>query len=159
MNNKNKHFAAAKHLVRYSVPHIYVARVEGKGRGVFASRPLKKGERIELCPVLVLSQHDLELIRQTQLYNYYFAWGDEDEFAGIALGFGSLYNHSYQPNARYQVDYEAETIEILCHRNIEPHEEITINYNGETDDQTPIWFDQKNTDEHPPTADRCGYTA
>lgn len=140
--SKNK-FANAKNIFRYSIPHIYIANSPNKGRGVFAARPLKKGEPIELCPVLVLSNEDTELIIRSKLYHYYFVWGDDSRRSGLALGFGSLYNHSYQANARYQVDYEAETLEIFAYRDIEAGEEIFINYNGEPNDPEPVWFDKK----------------
>ena len=32
------------------------------------------------------------LLDETNLYNYYFTW--QDQAAAIALGYGSLYNHS-----------------------------------------------------------------
>ena len=140
--SKNK-FANAKNIFRYSIPHIYIANSPNKGRGVFAARPLKKGEPIELCPVLVLSNEDTELIIRSKLYHYYFVWGDDSSRSGLALGFGSLYNHSYQANASYQVDYEAETLEIFAYRDIEAGEEIFINYNGEPNDPEPVWFDKK----------------
>ncbi len=140
--SKNK-FANAKNIFRYSIPHIYIANSPNKGRGVFAARPLKKGEPIELCPVLVLSNEDTELIIRSKLYHYYFVWGDDSSRSGLAPGFGSLYNHSYQANARYQVDYEAETLEIFAYRDIEAGEEIFINYNGEPNDPEPVWFDKK----------------
>lgn len=141
----SKKFANAKNIFRYSIPHIYIDQSPDKGRGVFAARPIKKGEAIELCPVLVLSNEDTELIVQTKLYNYYFLWGDDSSKSGLALGFGSLYNHSYRANARYQVDYAAEIIEIFAHCDIEAGEEIFINYNGDPNDGALVWFDKRKT--------------
>jgi SET domain-containing protein len=57
----------------------------------------------------------------------------------VALGYGSLYNHSYTPNARY--DDESPQIKIFTAiREIAAGEEITINYNGEPSDESPVWF-------------------
>lgn len=39
------------------------------------------------------------------------------------------------------MDYEDTTIIIETVRPIEKGEELTINYNGDWDDATPIWFD------------------
>jgi hypothetical protein len=39
---------------------VEVRRVRGKGRGVFARRPIEAGEVIETCPVLVLPAGSVE---------------------------------------------------------------------------------------------------
>lgn len=76
---------------------ISVKDSPGKGRGVFAQRNFKKGEVIETCPVIVLPAKEIDSLELTQLYNYYFAWGPDSKDGAIALGYGSLYNHSYNP--------------------------------------------------------------
>ena len=48
----------------------------------------------------------------------------------LALGHGSLYNHSFRPNARYD-DVGPQTKEFTAMRDIAPGQEITVNYNGE----------------------------
>ncbi|MFM8476053.1 MAG: SET domain-containing protein-lysine N-methyltransferase [Planctomycetaceae bacterium] len=58
----------------------------------------------------------------------------------IALGFGSLYNHSYSPNARYD-DVGRQIKEYKALRDIQKGEEITINYNGSEDCMDPVDFD------------------
>ena len=57
----------------------------------------------------------------------------------VALGYGSLYNHSYQPNARYD-DESGQTKVFTAIRDIAPGEEIMVNYNGEPEDETPVGF-------------------
>lgn len=123
-------------------PNIYVADAPGKGKGVFAAHPIKAGDVIEICPVLVLPETDCPLIDKTKLYDYYFIWGDEQNLIAIALGYGSLYNHSYTPNAEYDADYEQNTLTFICHKDIDTNEEITVNYNCDTDDETPVWFEK-----------------
>jgi len=112
-------------------PDLYIAPSDVHGRGVYCSKFIPEGEIIEICPVLVLPKKDLEQIRDTKLYNYYFIWGDQDEAIAIILGFGSLYNHSYLPNAEY---YPL--------KDILPGDEILINYNGNPEDKTKVWFDE-----------------
>ena len=58
----------------------------------------------------------------------------------LALGYGSLYNHSYQPNARYD-DESGQTKVFTAIRDIEAGEEITVNYNGEPEDESPVGFE------------------
>ena len=58
----------------------------------------------------------------------------------LALGFGSLYNHSYRPNARYDdVGRQAKAFTAL--RDIAAGEEVTVNYNGEPGLRRRVWFE------------------
>jgi uncharacterized protein len=118
---------------------VEVKRARGKGRGVFARRPIRKGEVIERVPVLVLSAAEYEEgMDVTLLAGYVFAWG-EGQIA-LALGYGSLYNHSYRPNARYQ-DVTPRTKQFVALRDIRPGEEVTVNYNGSPKSRAKVWFD------------------
>ncbi|MBE9054921.1 SET domain-containing protein-lysine N-methyltransferase [Sphaerospermopsis sp. LEGE 08334] len=49
--------------------------------------------------------------------------------------------NSYQPNALYVKKFDQQIIEIIAYKYIRKGQEITINYNGNVDDLTPIWFD------------------
>lgn len=111
----------------------------GRGRGVVATQNYISGEIIETCPVIPLSKKERAQIDPTVLYNYYFNWTDEG--AALALGYGSLYNHSYQPNALYERDYSTNQIIFRSYRPIHAGEEITVNYNNNPEDTTPVWFD------------------
>jgi SET domain-containing protein len=115
---------------------IEVKRVKGKGRGVFARRAIRAGTVIERVPVLVLPYTEDEW--ESQLTPYYFTWGEDT--VALALGYGSLYNHSYRPNARYD-DVGPRTKVFTALRDIRPGEEITVNYNGDPDDRSPVGFD------------------
>lgn len=121
---------------------IYVAPSETHGMGVFAGRNIEEGEIIEICPVLLFPKSELVHMRQTVLDDYYFDWGDDGEWYALCLGYGSLYNHSYTPNAEYGMDFEAKTIDFYCIRHIEPGEEIFINYNGDVDNMEKVWFEK-----------------
>ena len=109
---------------------IDVKHFPGKGRGVVAQRPFAAGETIERPPVLVIPASETPLIRDTRLAHYYFEWGENCKQAAIALGYGSLYNHSYTPNARYEFREDDDCLEFIALREILPGEEITINYNN-----------------------------
>lgn len=111
--------------------------------GVFAARAIETGEVIEICPVIVFPKAELEHVRKTVLDDYYFDWGDDGEWFAVALGYGSLYNHAYEPNAEYGMDFEAKTIDIYCIRDIAAGEEILINYNGTVDDRSTVWFEKQ----------------
>ncbi len=123
------------------LPCIFFAPSPLSGRGVFTSEPIPAGALIEICPVIVLPEEELPIIHKTHLHDYYFFWGEDEKQCAIALGFGSLYNHAYQANAEYIVDLDENTLDIYAVRNISKGEEITLNYNGLPDDETPVWFD------------------
>ena len=59
---------------------------------------------------------------------------------GLQLGYGSLYNHSYEPNARYD-DRAPATKVFTALRDIRAGEEITVNYGGEPDSEAAVEFD------------------
>ena len=118
---------------------IVVKKVKGKGRGVFARRAIAEGEVIETCPVLVFPTEEVRSgPAWTRLGEYCFEWGRGT--VALALGYGSLYNHSYEPNARYE-DVAGPTKRFVAVRDIATGEEITVNYNGEERDRSPVWFD------------------
>ncbi|WP_318617107.1 SET domain-containing protein [Sporosarcina sp. YIM B06819] len=111
------------------------------GRGIYATRDIKAGELIEVSPVLISCKNEWKYLKKTVLFNYCFNWGENYEHAAIALGFGSLYNHSYTPNATFNNNLNNLSIEFYAHKDIKNGEEITINYNENADDNSPLWFD------------------
>jgi SET domain-containing protein len=118
---------------------VEVKRVKGKGRGVFARRAIREGEEIERVPVLVLPAAEADdATGWDGLVGYCFVWGRGT--LALALGYGSLYNHSYHPNARYE-DEGRQTKVFIALRDIQPGEEITVNYNGDPADRAPVGFD------------------
>lgn len=124
------------------IPSLYIAPSQLAGKGVFSFESIEDESTIEVCPVIILPESEVADMVKTNLYNYYFEWGPGDKQAVVALGYGSLYNHSYEPNARYYIDEENETISIVAIKAILAHEEILINYNGEPSDKKKVWFDK-----------------
>ncbi|GAA4457435.1 SET domain-containing protein [Rurimicrobium arvi] len=115
-----------------------------RGRGVFAAEHIPAGALIERAPVIVMPAEDRPHLDQTLLHDYIFEWQPEGRpMCCMALGQVPIYNHSYRSNASYEMDYEAQTIAVVAERAIAPGEEIFINYNGDWDDETPVWFDAK----------------
>ena len=119
---------------------ILVKKSKLHDRGVFANRNFNVGDVIEICPVIVLSVADRKKIDKTYLYNVYFSWKEK---AAIGLGFSSIYNHCYDPNARYAKKYGNRTLVYTAIKPIRRGEEITSNYNGTPTDMTPVWLEKK----------------
>ena len=123
------------------MPCLFIADSFDRGRGVFSAENLAAGTIIETAPVIVLSAEDRIVLDQTRLHDYIFLWGMDETQCCVALGYVSIYNHDYQSNAEYEMDFGTATIRIRTIRNIKKGEEIFINYNGTWNDRTPVWFD------------------
>ncbi|WP_447642393.1 MULTISPECIES: SET domain-containing protein [Chitinophagaceae] len=125
------------------MPYLTIAASELGGRGVFTSEDIPVGMTIEVSPVIALTPEDRAHIEKTELFNYIFEWGDGYTGAAVALGYVSMYNHSYQSNCIYEMDFENAEMRVRTVKPIRKGEELTINYNADPDDATPIWFDAK----------------
>jgi len=124
---------------------IEIKTTAGKGRGIFALEDIPADYTIEIAPVIVMSATDRIHLDQTLLHDYIFEWTPEgQQLCCMALGNVPIYNHSYASNAEYYMDYEEQTIRVQSVRTIAAGEEITINYNGDWDNATPLWFDVKD---------------
>jgi SET domain-containing protein len=123
------------------VPSLFVAESDLGGRGIFTAAPIPDGSLIEICPVIVIPGDERRLIDKTTIYDYYFLWGEEEEDCAMALGYGSLYNHSFTPNAIYEADFEHKTMRFFALKDIAAGEEITVNYNGSPEDDEAVWFE------------------
>lgn len=123
---------------------IYIAPSHISGLGVFASKKIAVDEVIEESPVIVIPQEQVSDLAKTDLLNYaFFAWGSDKIAAAIVFGHGSLFNHSYEPNAKYVIYAEEKLIRFVAIKDIEPDEEIVMNYNGKSDDKTRLWFEAR----------------
>jgi len=123
---------------------IYVGVTEKKGRGMFAHVAIPAETIVELAPVIVMSEQDRIHLDKTLLHDYIFEWQPNGEkLCCMALGNIPIYNHSYDSNCEYFMDYENNNMYIKTIKPIEAGEELTINYNGDFDDKKPVWFDVK----------------
>jgi SET domain-containing protein len=123
------------------LPFLFIAPAAGRGRGVFTDEPIAEGTYVEVSPVIVFGADDRQRIDQTILYNYIFDWNTASGESCMALGYIPIYNHSYTANCDYEMDHDAQIIRIKAVRAIEKGEELFINYNGMSNDPSPVWFD------------------
>ncbi|OGT45914.1 MAG: hypothetical protein A3E83_02405 [Gammaproteobacteria bacterium RIFCSPHIGHO2_12_FULL_41_20] len=92
------------------------------GYGVFAGKDIEKGELIEECYTLLVPKGYNEFV------NYYFADKQSERWV-LALGFGSLYNHSSDKyNAHYIFDPNTNILIFRAQQFIRKGEEILIFY-------------------------------
>lgn len=113
-------------------------------RGVFATCDIKKGELLHEAPVISYPNEQHQYIEQTLLADYAFEYGIGR--SAILLGYGMLFNHSYEPNATYEINFKNQTFDFFAYTDIKAGDEILINYNGDVDDKELLWFDQEKED-------------
>lgn len=108
---------------------------------MFTSEDIDVGTVVEISPVIIMSNKERELLDRTILHDYIFEWGDKKDKCCMALGYVPVYNHSYESNCEYEMDFEQELISIKTVRQVKAREQLFINYNGDWDDPTPVWFE------------------
>lgn len=125
------------------LPCLFIAPTVSMGRGVFTSEDIAASTLVEIAPVIVMNKEERILLDKTLLHDYIFEWGDQKDHCCMALGYVPIYNHSYQSNCEYEMDFEQQQINIKTVRQVKAGEELFINYNGDWDDSRPLWFNAK----------------
>lgn len=119
------------------------SRIPNAGRGVFASKNIRRGETVEMCPVIPVSRNDPSNVDGGIIIRYFFYFGPGRKLKtalAMVLGYGSLYNHSYEPNAKYVRRISKKVVEFVSVKNIRKGQEITVNYNfGNPNDKNKPW--------------------
>lgn len=100
--------------------NIEVKKSEIHGKGVFAVNDIKKDKVIEICNLIEAKRRKVKGI----FVDYVFRKNRKKTV--LALGYGSLYNHSYDPNAIYCINNDM--LHIIASKDIKKNQEIFINY-------------------------------
>lgn len=121
--------------------NIYVSDTgTALGRGVFTDSSYYSGEIVEIAPVVLLdlkTQPFPGTIRRL-VYNW------SKTHVALALGYGSLYNHSDQPNLFFTRGKNGLSITFKTLREIKAGEQLTISYDYLGDGENPrkkSWFE------------------
>lgn len=115
-----------------------------KGLGIFATRPIRSGETIEVCPVVIVQANWDEMPEEIQ--RVVFDWGRLTKgipTSCVALGWGSMYNHANPANVRYSAHADNRCMVFSAARDIDLGDELTINYNeteGDIRSSEDVWF-------------------
>lgn len=97
---------------------------------MFAAHAIPAGTVVEQCPVIILKLQEM-VAREHLLLNYYAFMIDEaKQLVGLALGYGSLYNHADHHNTTYYLNAKTNLMVFETLRSIAQHQELTINYLG-----------------------------
>lgn len=113
---------------RLLLNNVYVKKSPTHGYGVFAGKTIKKGEKIEECYIIISRKGG-----DKALEDYYF---DAKGKYAVFTGYGSIYNHSDDPNADYFINITKRKTTIKAARTIKKGEEIFVSYGEE-------WFSSR----------------
>ena len=106
--------------------YLKTSKLGGKyGRGVFTNRNFETGEIIELAPYIEDETDNFKGV----IRDYIFSKNGKLERSVVAFGFGSMYNHSDSPNARWEIT--DQNVKIQCIKPIKKDEEVFITYGNE----------------------------
>lgn len=106
---------------------IYIKKSSLHGYGVFAEKTIKKGKKIEECYIIISKGGD------KTLEDFYF---DVKGKYAVFTGYGSIYNHSDEPNADYTINIKKRIATITAAKTIQKGEEIFVSYGDE-------WFSSR----------------
>ena len=122
---------------------IYIdnSKIKGAGRGVFAKKDISKDDVIEICPIIEVPHDDNDQLNRSSLVTYFLYLGESKDRLALMLGFGSLYNHSYKPNATFSINENGQSVEFIALENIKENSEITFNYKHDSQSTNPLWFE------------------
>lgn len=132
---------------------LYLKMTKTKGRGVFATKDIRKGEILEATPTLILNEKETDLVQKTILRDYIFTLGKVsprlkkllkitklDDGCCVILGVATFCNHDEEPNAEIQWEEVDGTVyhTLRALKAIKKNTEICTSY-GEG------WFDDERT--------------
>lgn len=104
----------------------YVKRVAGKGWGAFCTKKIPAKAVFSISPLLVLSGREARIMSESSLEAYWYQFGTKGR--ALALGLGSIMNHSDEPNCSYHFSKRNKTLSFFALRDIPAHEELTHDY-------------------------------
>jgi SET domain-containing protein len=129
----------------YLHPALFTAKTRNMGQGVFTREALPAGLLLETAPVIVMSGAERLLLDKTLLHDYIFVWGDDEKSCALALGYVSLYNHSYSSNCEYEMDFKKSLMSVKTVHAVKRGGELFINYNGDWNNERKVWFETEPT--------------
>jgi SET domain len=118
---------------------VFSIRKGPKGRGLFASSDIPPRTLIHVAPCIPILKDEYDQHMKHTVLEHYLFNDTRSSGAGnklLALGYGSLFNHSSHPNVDYRVNSENLAIEYSSgYQTIPKDEELCISYGSN------LWFE------------------
>ncbi len=113
---------------------MYNIKVTAKmGRGLYATKAIKKGQVIAVCEVIVLNAKNAEIVNSSSLQFYTFKYSNTKDC--IVLGDGSLFNHDHNENVSYNLVNKGKrkVMVFKALSDIKKGQQLFTNYNQDVD--------------------------
>ena len=134
-------------------PHVYIdaSTLEGGGMGCFTSKDIPARTIIESAPVILCHPETFSSLNQLHgtrhiLSDYPFLWA-KSGLSAFSLGWGGMYNHSFDPNVYWKFRTEKDdgynALVFLTRRDVVAGEELFIRYINDAD---KLWFVDETVD-------------
>lgn len=136
-------FSKKEPLKLFRHDRLYISLAGDKGRGVFCAADIKKGETIEVAPVMIFNETEAETLGKTRFRDYVFAASalspkllkrekvrDVAKSSFVVMGAISYCNYARDPNAvtSFADEYHTGFYILKARRDIPKDTEITIDY-------------------------------
>ena len=105
---------------------LFLKKTKKFGRGVYTDTELKAGDFLEASPVVILDAWESKRVVATILNNYVFEW--DGQRSALALGLGSIFNHSKNENVTYIINHQNQTIDFRTTRDIKKGGQLFVDY-------------------------------
>ncbi|KAG0293733.1 hypothetical protein BGZ96_002375 [Linnemannia gamsii] len=120
---------------------LQIQNCGAKGRGIVTTVAIPTRTVIDISPILLFPSEEYSTHGQhTHLDHYTYRWKGG---MALALGLGSMFNHSRTPNVGFQRDINNGLIRYSTLREIDVGEELCISYGPN------LWFpDMEDPQDH-----------
>lgn len=100
---------------------LEIKEVKGKGLGVITNNFIPKHNIVEICHIVEhFAIHDKNL--------RYYNFTDKNKRIFLPFGMGCIYNHSDNPNIKFEIDNEKNIMIFTSIKDIEPSTELCHDY-------------------------------
>jgi len=96
------------------------------GRGVFTQETIRAGRLVHSADLIMIPASEAKLIEKTILDRYVYDAGRGQ--LCLALGLGSLFNHSTSPNLKAELDFKNKLIRFYAIELIPAKTQLLIDY-------------------------------
>lgn len=95
------------------------------GRSVFSRKNFKTGSIVEVAPAIFVKSKS---IRESSIVKDYLFASSNPNLDALTFGYGSMYNHSENPNIEWSVSLKKKNVTYKAIRPIKKGDELFVSY-------------------------------
>jgi len=121
----------------YRHPNIVISTC-AFGHGIFTTKAIPADTTLDECPYLRISADECADTLDDYVFNLEPSEEDGDsEVYSLVLGWGSLFNHSYEHNTEYWHDTDRDLIVFHTIKKVSAGKQLFVNYGKD-------WWESRN---------------